>query len=94
MKAHDIVSVPRQEWEELTRHAHQLKKEVLSEKEACFYLGVSRSFLAQGRIYGDLPGRTPTPPFLRIGRMIRYRREDLDAWMETYRQSPKGGQYA
>ena len=91
MNTHDVVQIPRKEWEELTHKAGRSPKKALCEREACFYLGVSRSFLAQGRIYGDLPGRTPTPPFLKIGRMIRYRIEDLDAWLETYRQAPKGG---
>jgi len=83
--------------------AHNSKLEViemkvqvkaLTEREACRYLSVSRSFLAQGRIYGHLPGRTPTPPFYKVGRMVRYRVEDLDAWLEAYRQSPKGGEHA
>jgi excisionase family DNA binding protein len=43
--------------------------------EAAEYLRSSESTLAKKRLNGD------GPPFVRIGRAIRYRRSDLDAWM-------------
>ena len=57
----------------------------LSEKEAAQYLSMSRSFLRQGRMNGDREGRTPTPPYLKIGRSVRYRIADLDRWLELFR---------
>lgn len=65
------------------------RQKLVTEMDACRYLGVSRSFLAQGRMDGNLPNRTPTPPYYKIGRMIRYSVEDLDAWLEKYRRYPK-----
>ena len=47
---------------------------------------MSRSFLRQGRMNGDRENRTPTPPYLKIGRSVRYLKEDLDTWLEQFRQ--------
>ena len=58
----------------------------LTEQQAAQYLSMSRSFLRQGRMNGDRDGRTPSPPFLKIGRSIRYLKEDLDTWLEQFRQ--------
>jgi excisionase family DNA binding protein len=63
-------------------------KRGFTEEEAAFYLGVSRSFLRQSRMDGVRKNRTPGPPFVKLGRMIRYVREDLDAWLDAQR---KGG---
>jgi excisionase family DNA binding protein len=47
-------------------------------REAAEYLRSSESTLAKKRL-NDGDG----PPFVRIGRAIRYRRSDLDAWMSA-----------
>jgi excisionase family DNA binding protein len=44
-------------------------------REAATYLRTSTSTLAKKRVYGD------GPKFVRWGRAVRYRREDLDAYM-------------
>jgi excisionase family DNA binding protein len=44
-------------------------------EEAAEYLRSSPSTLAKLRLYGN------GPAFTRIGRVIRYRRTDLDRWM-------------
>lgn len=54
----------------------------LSEIETAKYIGMSRSFLAQSRMDGLRDSRTPAPPFIKIGRSVRYLREDLDAWLD------------
>lgn len=48
----------------------------LTTEEAARRLGISSSLLEKLRVY------TPekSPPFMRIGRAIRYRTADLDAW--------------
>ncbi len=56
----------------------------LSEKEAAQYIGMSRSFLAQSRMDGHRENRTPAPPFVKIGRSVRYLREDLDNWLNNF----------
>jgi excisionase family DNA binding protein len=48
---------------------------ILNPREAANYLGLSTSWLAKLRLTGD------GPPFLKLGRQVRYRRADLDAWL-------------
>jgi len=57
---------------------------LLSEKEASQYICMSRSFLRQARMDGNRENRTPAPPFIKIGRAVRYLRDDLDAWLESF----------
>lgn len=57
----------------------------LTEHEAAIYTGMSRSFLRQDRMNGYRKSRTPGPNYVKIGRSIRYLKEDLDAWLERYR---------
>jgi len=52
---------------------------ILKDPDAARYVGMSESWLRQTRMLG----RTDGPPFIRIGtRTIRYRRCDLDRWLE------------
>ncbi|SLN70762.1 Helix-turn-helix domain protein [Roseovarius albus] len=52
-----------------------------STAEAAEYLGLSESYLAKLRM-GTLA--EPGPRYLRVGqRAIRYRRTDLDSWMDS-----------
>jgi predicted DNA-binding transcriptional regulator AlpA len=60
--------------------------DILKEQEAAGYLSMSCSFLRQGRMNGDRERRTPTPPYLKIGRSVRYLKEDLDSWLKQFRQ--------
>src|SRR3954453_1165753 len=53
-------------------------REMLRSTEAARYIDMSDSWLRQTR----MAGRTDGPPFLRQGRAIRYRRCDLDRWLE------------
>ena len=57
------------------------KIEVLTEKEAAKYIRMSRSFLRQDRMNGYRTGRTRGPVYMKLGRSIRYRRQDLDEWL-------------
>jgi excisionase family DNA binding protein len=47
----------------------------LTTAEAANYLKLSASMLAKGRVEGG-----NTPPFIKMGRSVRYRRSDLDRW--------------
>ncbi len=58
---------------------------VLTEADAARYIAMSRSFLRQSRMDGARDRRTPGPQFLKIGRSVRYLREDLDRWLEQFR---------
>jgi excisionase family DNA binding protein len=57
----------------------------LTEKEAAQYIGMSRSFLRKDRMDGIRDNRTPGPQFLKLGRSIRYLKEDLDSWLLKHR---------
>ena len=64
-------------------------KRCLTDVEAAAYLGMSVSFLRQARCNGNREGRTTGPPFIKIGRSIRYLITDLDIWLLEHRQIPK-----
>ena len=50
---------------------------LLTPKEAADFLRVSDSWLAKARVSGD------GPPFVKIGRSIRYRDGDLLRWVKS-----------
>ncbi len=58
-----------------------MAKVTLTEHEASEYIGMSRSFLRKDRMDGIRKNRTAGPQFLKIGRSIRYLKDDLDAWL-------------
>jgi len=62
----------------------QATKRALSEIEAAIYIKMSRSFLRQDRMNGSRHNRTPGPRFIRIGRRIRYLKDDLDQWLTDH----------
>lgn len=62
-----------------------MEKKVFKEDEAAGYICMSRSYLSQDRNYGTLAKRTPGPKYIKIGRSIRYLKDDLDSWLEQQR---------
>lgn len=60
-------------------------EKVLTELEAAKYIKMSRSFLSQDRMNGHREGRTPGPDFMKLGRAIRYHKDDLDKWLSQNR---------
>lgn len=68
----------------------QTTARAFTEVEASQYIGMSRSFLRQSRMEGNRTGRTPAPPFIKIGRSIRYLKDDLDKWLESFRKNISG----
>jgi len=64
-----------------------VEKRVFNEVEAASYICMSRSFLSQDRINGALKNRTPGPKYIKIGRSIRYLKDDLDSWLDHHRQN-------
>ena len=63
-----------------------MEKKVYKEAEAAGYICMSRSFLSQDRVHGVLANRTPGPKYIRIGRSVRYLKDDLDLWLDNHRQ--------
>ncbi|MCB1776811.1 MAG: helix-turn-helix domain-containing protein [Candidatus Competibacteraceae bacterium] len=62
------------------------KQQLLTDPLTAKYLNVSVSFLRQSRMEGRRANRSPGPPFIRIGRAIRYDIRDLDAWLAQNRR--------
>lgn len=75
-------------------------KRALSEIETAEYIGMSRSFLRQSRMEGNRENRTLAPPFIKIGRAVRYLKDDLDNWLDSFTlmqhlgQKSVGGKHA
>jgi len=60
------------------------ENELLQERKVVAeYKGLTAAWLRRKRL--DHRG----PPFLRIGRMIRYRRSDLETWLNERRIEPR-----
>jgi predicted DNA-binding transcriptional regulator AlpA len=52
-------------------------RQVVNARELHEFLGVGK-----GRMNGFFAEGVTPPPFIRLGRMIRYRRDDLERWIE------------
>ncbi|RJQ54247.1 MAG: DNA-binding protein [Actinobacteria bacterium] len=59
---------------------------LLTTREAAEFLRVSESLLRQSR---SKQRRCEGPPYLKLGpSLVRYRVEDLEAWLESHRVEP------
>ena len=61
----------------------------LCTKEVAAYTGLSESFFEKRRAKG---GPKDGPAWYRLGRKIRYKKQDVDLWLEARRCAPEGGQ--
>ena len=59
-----------------------------NEVQAAAFIGMSVPFLRAGRAHGVVGRRTPSPPYIRLGRAIRYDKKDLEAWVARHRTDP------
>ena len=59
---------------------------LLTENEAAALLKVQPATLATWRVRGR-----PNLPFVRVGRCVRYRQQDISAFIEGHLQSAGGG---
>jgi hypothetical protein len=59
--------------------AHRQSAESGNTRWAAAYLNLAPSTLNKARVFGT------GPAFFRLGRAIRYRREDLDKWRDRFR---------
>ena len=58
---------------------------MLKTAEAARYIGMSVAFLRLSRCKGAYGNSTPGPSYYKIGRSVRYKIEDLDAWLQKHR---------
>lgn len=56
------------------------KPRLLCEKEVSHICGMSVSWLQKRRVHGD------GPPFIKMGRSVRYRCVDIEAYLERQRR--------
>jgi predicted DNA-binding transcriptional regulator AlpA len=82
---HSAVETLQQKMAEI-REAIPLEKKLFTLTEAAVYLAVSESFLRKDCCEGPRKNRTPGPDPVKIGEMIRYTREDLDAWIDRHKK--------
>lgn len=68
-------------------------KRALTEAETSNYIGMSRSYLRQSRMDGHRENRTPAPPFIKIGRSVRYLLDDLNRWLDQFHRLEHLGQH-
>lgn len=61
-----------------------MEKRSFKEKEAAEYIGMSCAFLRQDRMNGIRKNRTRGPKPIKIGRSVRYLKEELDAWLDAF----------
>jgi hypothetical protein len=64
------------------------KPALINEDEAAAYIGMSAAYLQAGRSRGVIGKRTPTPPFYKIGRLVKYSTPDLDQYLIERRVDP------
>ena len=58
---------------------------LLTEKEAAKYIRMSVSYLQKDRMYGTLKNRVPGPSYIKLGRSVRYHKDDLETWLGKFR---------
>ncbi len=61
--------------------ANEVTSPTLTSPEAANYVGMSDSWLRQSRMRGN----PDAPPYIKIGKAVRYLKADLDAWLEKLR---------
>ena len=72
--------------------SHEHHSQLLTEQEVSDRIRMSVAFLRRDRVEGKRSGRTQGPPFLRIGRSIRFRASDVDRWIDTRLENQDGSQ--
>lgn len=61
-----------------------MDERLMSASEVADFLGISVHTLYQHRYRGD------SPPAFMVGNRIRYRRSDVEAWLQNHADAPKG----
>ena len=65
----------------------KIEKRSFTEKETAEYLRVSPAFLRANRTNLREKNSKHGLPFVKLGRNIRYLKEDIDAWIQQHRVS-------
>ena len=60
----------------------EMDRNLLTEEETAEYISMSRGFLRIARCNTADKKRTSGPPFIKIGRAVRYKKSELDKWLD------------
>ena len=66
----------------------QTQEDIFTEMEAADYIKMSRSFLRHHRQHGFISNKFQGPKYIKIGRTIRYLKDDLNKWLLSHRKEP------
>ena len=61
---------------------------LLTERQAAASIAMSVSFLRQSRMDGIRRNRCPGPPWVQVGRSVRYDPVDIEKWKARHRRFP------
>jgi predicted DNA-binding transcriptional regulator AlpA len=87
-KQKNKLSVSNDESVEKYTSETKVSKRAYTEKETARYAGVSVSYLRQSRMNGKREGHCRPPPHIHLGRRVRYLKDDIDKWLESFKTSP------
>ena len=62
-----------------------VQPQLLTSKQAAEFLAMKEITLRKARMNGASAGKIPPPPCIRLGRTIRYDRDDLRRYIEQHR---------
>jgi predicted DNA-binding transcriptional regulator AlpA len=65
--------------------------QMLDTNAAANLIGARPSSLKRSRVNGELYKGVKTPPFVKMGKAVRYHRSDLDAWLKAHTSCYKAG---
>lgn len=68
----------------MSTNPHQDRNLTLNNNDAADLLGVSPGTMRLSRHTGEIFKNVPAPPFMKMGRAIRYRRETLVNWVNQW----------
>jgi predicted DNA-binding transcriptional regulator AlpA len=57
---------------------------LLDTHTAAFFIGAKSQMLKLSRMTGELYKGVKAPPFVKLGHTIRYKRVDLEAWLDRH----------
>ncbi len=62
---------------------------LISERDAARVLGVSQISLRRGRMDGPRVNRMPVPPYIKLGKSVKYDLADLEHFIAAHRLTPQ-----
>lgn len=63
---------------------NNIQSQVLNERAAAQYIGMSVSYLQKDRMNDVIANRTPGPEWIKVGKRVLYSKHVLDTWLEQH----------